>query len=182
MNRADRVRLLAAVEAIAGAVRQELKAEAAEEHERNGMTASWTAEGVTVSGSQSHDHHEVTDNDELMAYLVAEHPEMIMTIVVPRNPEHLKTWLAQQAAQGPIASMTEKLKPGESAPLAAAIPGVVFVRGGVFNTVSVKVDGSVKRELSARAKEALKEGLDSSRELSWLFRRALLELEEGEAG
>jgi hypothetical protein len=178
MNRADRIRLLAALEAAAGTIRTGLKAEAAAEHGKEGMAPSWTAEGVTVSGSQSHDHHEVIDNDELMAYLVAEHPEMVMSVVVPRNPEHLKGWLEEKAKEGPIASMRGKLKPGESAPLAAAIPGVVFVRGGVFGSISVRVDSGVKRELAARAKAALEQ--DSSTELASIFQAGLLELEAGE--
>jgi hypothetical protein len=151
MNRGDRIRLLAALDAMAGAIRLGLKAEAAEEYDREGMTPTWKAEGVTVSSSQSHDHAEIVDMDELMAYLVAEHPEMVMTVVVPRNPDHLKAWLNERAAEGPIASRAATLKPGESAPLAAAIPGAVFVRGGVFGTISVKVDSGVKRDLSKRA-------------------------------
>jgi hypothetical protein len=178
VNRADRIRLLAALDAIAGQIRTGLKAEAADEHAREGMAPSWKAEGVTVSGSQSHDHAEIVDQDELMSYLLEEHPEWVTTVVVPRNPEHLKAWLAEQAKLGPIESMRGKLGPGDDAPLAAAIPGVVFVRGGVFGSISVKVDTTVKRELAERARQAL--AADAPGELASVFQLANLELEAGE--
>jgi hypothetical protein len=178
MNRVDRMRFLAALEAAAGIIRAGLKKEAADEHAREGVSPSWTAEGVTVSGSQSHDHAEVEDNDELMAYLVAEHPEMITTVVVPRNPEHLKAWLAEKAKGGPVPSALGKLAPGQSAPLAAAIPGVVFVRGGVFGSISVRVDSAVKRTLAAEAQRAVAGG--ASPALADVFQVSLLELEATE--
>jgi hypothetical protein len=175
VNRIERLQLLAALDALSGEIRSGLKAEAAAEHERERMAPTWKAEGVTAAGSQSHDHAEVVDRDELMAYLVAEHPEMIMTVVVPRNPEHLKDWLNARAEEGPIASAVGKLAPGESAPLAAAIPGVVFVRGGVFGTISVTVDKTVKRELAARARLLLAGEATSG--LGAVFETARLALE-----
>lgn len=174
MNRADRMRLLAALEATAGVIRSELKAEAAATFAQDGMAPSWAAEGVTVTGSLIHDCLEVVDEDELMAFLVKEHPDWVMTVVVPRNPDHLRKWLKEQAALGPIDSAVGKLKPGQHAAGKAAIPGTVWVKGGGFKTVSVTVEASTKKRLAELAKQAL-EG-EVPPELGTLFEgRAALE-------
>lgn len=158
MKRADKLRLLAVAEAVAGAIRKELKTDAEKSFVDDGVSASWSSDGVSCVGSRTHDRVEVADQDELMCYLVKHHPEWVTTVVVPRNPEHLKTWLADLAKAGPEGGVWPE-QPGGSAPVAGDVPGLVFIRGGQFKTVSVSVDGTAKRELAKLATVSLAGGL-----------------------
>ena len=131
MNRADQLRLLAVAEAISGAVRKLLKADAEKSFVDDGVSVNWAADGVTCAGSRTHDSVEVADLDELMSWLVEHHPEWVMTVVMPRNPEHLKTWMADLAKLGPHEGKLPDA-PGGTAPVQGDIPGLVWVRGGCF--------------------------------------------------
>lgn len=174
MNRADMIRQLAALEALAGAMREALKEEAAAEHADNGTTPSWrTADGTLVVGSVHGDRCEVTDQDALMAWLVEQYPQMVHTVVVPRDPKVVAALLADVAASGPrpdpVTGERPALQPGEQAANAADIPGVVYVQGGLFKTITVTVESTAKRRLKTEARDYLA-GISDGFDLGRLFR------------
>ncbi len=151
------LRLLAVAEAVAGQVRKRLKDDAEKSFTGDGVSVSWNADGVSCVGSRTHDRVEVADQDDFMEWMVAEHPEWVQMIVVPRNPEHVKAWLADLAKAGPEGGIYPK-DAGGTAPVAGDIPGLVWVRGGQFKTVSITVDGTAKRELGKLAAKSLDGG------------------------
>lgn len=53
---------------------------------------------------------------------------------------------------GPRKRAVVRLSPGESWATAADVPGVVFVKGGTFGTLSVTIDRSLKRGLASAAR------------------------------
>ena len=154
MKRADQLRTLAILDAIAGELRRALKADAKAAFTQDEVSVNWAADGVTAAGSRTHDRVEIADQDELMCWLIEHHPDWVMTVVVPRNPEHLKTWLADLAKAGPHEGHLPEA-PGGTAPVQGDIPGLVWVRGGCFKTLSVTVDGTAKRRLASVARAAL---------------------------
>lgn len=160
MNRADRIRLLAVLDAMAGEIRRDLKADAAAEFIKEGMAPTWKADGITAAASRTHDRVEIADEDEFMVWLLENHPEWVRTVVVPINPEQIKQYLASLATFGPSLEEDEPMpEPGRSAPTYARVPGLLWVRGGEFKTVSVTVETPVKRELAKLARTALDGGV-----------------------
>lgn len=161
MNRVDKLRALAALEAAAGEIRAALKADAAAAFVDDGVVVSWrTIDGTLATGSMSHDRCEIADRDEFLAWLVQEFPQLVHTVVDIRNPDVVKKMLEGWAQQGPgldggspaVDPQPPELSPGESWSTAAKIPGVVFVKGGMFGTLSITVDRAVKKRLASAAR------------------------------
>lgn len=175
MNRAEMLRELAALEALAGAMRAALKDEAAAEFAGNGQVPSWKSpDGTTAVGSMHQDRCEVVDPDAFMAWMVEHMPQMVHTVVVPRDPKVVAAYLADVAESGPnIDPDTGRrpvLKPGETGPNAAGIPGVVYVQGGSYKTVSITFPPAVKRRLTEAAVAYLASGDEGISDLVGLFR------------
>lgn|SRR6185436_7556883 len=168
------VRQLAALEALAGAMREALKDEARSEFEGNGTAPSWRLpDGSLVVGSVHGDRCEVTDADAFMAWLVEHMPQVVHTVVVPRDPKVVTAFLAEVAESGPRPDPTTgerpDLEPGDQGDNAADIPGVVFVKGGLFKTITVTVEPTAKRKLKAAA-QAYLAGATDGLDLGGLFR------------
>lgn len=156
MNRIQKLRALAALEAAAGAIRTALKAEAATAYAEDGMVPSWSSKtGISAGGSITNDRCEIDDPDDFMAWLVEHKPQLVHTVVVPRDPKVVAAFLAELAESGPRPDpKTGKQPPldaGDAWPNAAEVPGVMFVKGGLFGTLSVRVDSDVKKRLAAWA-------------------------------
>jgi len=168
------IRQLVALETLAGVMRDALKAEAQAEHDDNGTAASWrTTDGTLVTGSMHADRCEVTDQDAFMAWLVEQYPQMVHTVVVPRDPKVVAALLADVATSGPRPDPSTgerpELEPGEATDNAADIPGVAFVRGGTFKTITVVPDAGAKRRLKTQARDYLA-GVADGFDLKRLFR------------
>lgn len=168
------VRELAALEALAGAMRDALKDEARGEYEGNGTAPSWRlADGSLVTGSVHNDRCEVANQDAFMAWLVEHMPQLVHMVVVPRDPKVVAAFLAEVAESGPRpdpeTGERPDLEPGDQADNAADIPGVTFVKGGLFKTVTVTIDPGSKRRLKAAALAYLAGGEDGL-DLRRLFR------------
>lgn len=173
MKRSELMQRVIGLEAVAAAGRAALKAEAEAEYDGNGTVPSWKSAGVSVTGSQRHDRCEVVDQDALMAYLVEHYPQMVHTVVVPRDPKVVAALLAEVAESGPApdpeTGVRPVLKPDDMAPNAAGIPGVVFVAGGAFHTITMTVDSTTRRVLKAAALRYLT-GEEDAFDLEQLFR------------
>lgn len=188
MNRVDRLRALAALEAAAGELRAALKAEAAAAFVDDGVVVSWrTVDGTLASGSMSHDRCEVADHDEFLAWLVEHHPQLVHTVVEIRNPDVVKKMLEGWAKLGPgldgrspaAAPRPPALSPGESWSTAAKIPGVVFVQGGLFGTLSITTDRGLKKRLAGAARAWVSGAASGTLDLAALVRSSY-ELEESD--
>lgn len=168
------VRQVVALEALTAEMRAALKAEAQEEHEGNGTVPTWKLpDGTSVVGSQHADRCEVTDQDAFMAWLVEHMPQLVHTVVVARDPKVVAAVLADVAKSGPRpdpeTGERPELKPDEQADNAADIPGVAFVQGGAFKTITILADSGVKRRLKLLARDYLA-GIADGFDLGRIFR------------
>lgn len=174
MNRVEKLRALAAFEAAAGAIRAELKEEAAALHTKDGVVPSWkTTDGTTAVSSVRHDRVEVIDPDEFLAWLVEHRPHMVKSVVVPISPDSVKRLLADFAEDGPMrdpeTGAVPVLKPGETAQPAVDVPGLEFVKGGAFNTVTITFDAQAKKRVAAAARAWLEQSGGGPLDLERLF-------------
>ena len=168
MSRADLVARLIAYEAAARQIKAALKAEGALEHEQNGSTPTWRLAFATASGSETHDRIDVTDLEKLMDYLGKRYPTEVATrtVRVVRNQEWL-TQLRERLAILHRADLDEIAgqERAEDAPPplirddeGAEVPGVTFVAGGDFLTVSVTPAMSARHHALAAARRGVLTG------------------------
>lgn len=133
LTRADRIRALAMCEALAGVLRDGLKAEAAKDAEA-GTLDTWRAAGITVSASEYHPCVVVVDELQFLRYVQAVHPSEVEQR--PR-PAWLTEFLKKLAAQGGPPVDRE----------GTVIPGLEYRPGGGFKTISVQYSGDTKQVL-----------------------------------
>lgn len=145
MNRAQVVRALLACDALAGELRRALKADARAEFDEQECAATWRLKGVgTVSTSLTSDRVAVTDEAVFLEYVKDAYPTEVEEIHVFRPRE---TW--RRAFLEGVAKRGEPLCDKEG----RVVPGVSFVPGGEFHTVSVTPDDEVKAALKRIAAE-----------------------------
>lgn len=151
-----------AYEAAVREIKRALKAEGAMEHRENGTTPTWKLAFATASGSESHDHVDVTDPEKFLDYLETRYPTEVetKTVRVVRNPEwaiRLREGLAalHRADLDEIAEQERS----EDAPApvirdaeGTEVQGVAFVGGGEFLTVSVTPSTDARHHVSRAAR------------------------------
>lgn len=145
MNRAQVVRAVLACDALAGELRRQLKADAKAEFEEQDCAATWRLKGVgTVSTSLTSDKAVVSDEAAFLDYVRDAYPTEVEEIRIVRPRENwLRAFLEGVAKRGePVCDRDGR-----------AVPGVVFVPGGDFHTVSIIPDDEMKAELKRAATE-----------------------------
>lgn len=142
LNRAQIVRTIAACDALAAELRNALKADAAAEYAEQGTAPTWRMPGFTVSTSITHDAIEVVDERAWRAYVKQAYPTEIETVIRVR-PAWQNVFFAGVAQRGDPPCDVE----------GTVIPGLVFVAGGDFKSVSVLPLAGTKANLRAVAQE-----------------------------
>lgn len=167
-RRDDLIARLVLFEAAAKQIKAALKAEAEVEHRENGTTSTWRVGFARASGSETHDHVDVTDPSAFLDYLEARYPTEVETKLVraPRNPEWASR-IRENLAALHRADLDEIAEQGVQVPAlrdapppiirdeeGTEVPGVTFVPGGQFLSVSVTPSLAAK----VRAREAARAG------------------------
>jgi hypothetical protein len=143
MNRLDLIAMKAYGEALTKAAAEALKADGRHEWEHNVSAVTWRVPGANASASISNTRLEVIEVQQFLSWLRSSgYADEVIQIFAPRNPEWLKRWL-ERAAKEVGAGKIE------------APPGTKLEEGGQFKTVSVTVDGPVKRWLEERIRACL---------------------------
>lgn len=116
------------------ALHEALKAEGRVEHEAHKMASTFRAGFATAGTSVTNDHVEITDQDALVAYIAGRYPTEVVTRTVTsvRNPAWLERLLDTWAVVGP-----EDDEGTIADDDGVIVPGVKWVEGGQFITVSV---------------------------------------------
>jgi hypothetical protein len=144
VNRAQQVEALAACEALAKALRENLNADARAEFVEQGCAPSWRLPGFTVSTSLTSDVIAITDEAAFKAYVAERYPTEIETVTITR---------VRQAWQGGM--FAKLLAAGE--PLSddegTVVPGLEFRPGGDFRSVSLLPKSATKLRLATVAAE-----------------------------
>jgi len=144
MNRAQVVQTIAACDALAAALREALKADAAAEYAEQGTAPTWRLPGFTVSTSIAHDAVVVVDEAEWIRWVKRDHPSEVETITRVR-PAFRDAFFAELAEQG-------RMNPPHTTD-GEVVPGLEFYAGGEFRSVSVLPLASMKRALYTIARE-----------------------------
>lgn len=131
-SRSEKLRLLAAHEAAAKALRDDLVAEARREVEENGTAPTWRLPHGRITTALTRNRVEIVDQDAFMDWLFQQHPTEVVerTVREVRNPAWLRRELEEMAAETPE--------------LADGIPGLVFVKGGEYRSTSFTLETDVK--------------------------------------
>lgn len=142
MNRADLIRAVAACEAAAKEFRAALAADAAAEWESQGTAPTWRLGDVTVSCSLAHPSIHIFDEPKFLEWVRQFHPDQVETLVRVRP--------AWQAVF--FESVLERGDPpcdegGE------AIPGVQYMVGGSFKSLSIRPSTELQGQLRRAARE-----------------------------
>lgn len=159
-NRADAIRVIAACEAVAKALREGLTGEARSEYDDNGTRAVYDVTGIgKVVASISQPGIEIEDRDAWMAYAATKWAEEIKMIPTWINPAVEKEILAA------LVKLPEIVTDKEIAPImdardkgevigadGAIIPGLAWRTGGTFKAASLTVDPKLKRHMSEVAR------------------------------
>lgn len=142
MNRANIVQAIAACDALGAELRRQLKADAAAEYAEQGTAPTWRLPGFTVSTSITHPTVEVVDEPAFRRWVEVEYPTEIETIKRVRP--------AWQAAF--LAEVTRRGDPPCDAG-GIVLPGLRYVPGGEFRSVSVLPSADTKSVLRTMAQE-----------------------------
>jgi hypothetical protein len=142
VNRAQLVQTIAACEALAAEMRRVLKAQAVLEYEREGTKAQWQLPGYTVSSSISQPSIQVVNEHEWVKYVKAEHPHQVETITRP-YPAWQGVFFEELVGRGdPPCDRDGRV-----------VPGLAYVPGGEFRSVSVLPGKATKDSLKAIAQD-----------------------------
>lgn len=143
MNRADHIEALAAVDALAKALREALNAEARAEYESQGTVPSWRLPGFTVATSLSADSAVIVDDAEFKAYVADAFPTEVETVTVTRvRPAWQAVFLKELVARGEACDGDGRV-----------VAGVEIRPGGAFGSVSVIPNAETRDRLRAAARE-----------------------------
>ena len=134
-GRDDLMRRYLAYKAAEKALHAALKAEGQVEHEAHRMAPTFRATFGVASASVTNDHVEITDQDALIGWIAGRYPTEVVTRTVTsvRNPAWLERLLDTWATIGPEDEETGSIADDEG----RIVPGVRWVEGGEFITVSV---------------------------------------------
>lgn len=144
MNRAAKIRTIAAAEALASALRESLAADAAAEIEREGTTPSWKAPGFSVKVSTSNDVVVVADPKAFIDWVAANYPTELYEVRETRVREAWqRKFLAEVLKRG-----TPPCDDG-----GAVVPGLQYRPGGEFRSVSLTPERATKDRLKLIAHE-----------------------------
>jgi hypothetical protein len=157
VTRAEKIRLMLAHTAAAKALRAELEAAARHEHDHEHVRVKWDVPGIAAFATQAHDHAEVADPDAFFTYLEKRFPTEIITRTVRevRNQRWLSDLLEAWVKRGPAPRRPSALPdepPGVLDEDGSLIPGLKWVAGGAFKSLTVKPDGAVSRRLDQAAR------------------------------
>lgn len=155
MSRASLALRLLVAEATVKAARAALRAEGELEHTENRSVPTWRMSFATVAGSETRDHAEVTDPKAFLGYLIGRYPTEVTqrTVTEVRNPEWLAQLLDRLAVAGPVNEAGDVTDDEHT-----VIPGVKFVPGGRFVTVSVTPKPPARVRLAKAARRAVETG------------------------
>lgn len=143
MNRAEHIEALAAVDALARALREALNADARAEYEEQGTVPSWRLPGFTVSTSLSLDSAVIVDEAEFKGYVTSAFPTEVETVTITRvRPAWQATFLKALAARGDACDADGRV-----------VAGVQIRPGGEFGSVSVIPNADTKERLRAASVE-----------------------------
>ena len=142
MNRAQMVQAIAACDVLAAELRKALRADAEAEYVEQGTAPTWRMPGYTVSTSISHDAVVVADEKAWRAWVGRDHPGEIETVSYVRR-SFQDAFLASLGENG-------RMDPPHTAD-GEIVPGLVFVPGGEFRSVSVLPMPATRSSLRAIA-------------------------------
>lgn len=136
------VQTIAACDALAAEMRRVLKAQAMAEYQQQGTATQWKLPGYTVSSSITKPSITVVNDHQWLEYVKAEHPHQIETVIRPYS-----SW------QGVF--FDELVTRGDP-PCdrdGRVVPGLEYVPGGEFRSVSVIPGSATKDSLKAIARD-----------------------------
>lgn len=144
MNRRETVQALAACDALAAELRKKLRAEAEVEYRDQGCAPTWRMPGFTVTSSVTHNGVAVDDQAAFVAYVAEAYPTEVETVTVTRvRPAWQERFLKDVVGRGEPPCDAD----------GRVIPGLRFVPGGEFKSVSVTPAPATKDELRFTARQ-----------------------------
>lgn len=144
MNRSDKIRAIAAYEALAKALRDQLASEARAEIEQDGTVPTWRSPGVAVAVATSNPTITVTDEAAFTEWVASRWPTEVEEIHTVRvRPAWRSKVLGDAIRRGdpPCADDGE------------VIPGCQYNPGGGFRSVSLTPERSTREALKLLAAE-----------------------------
>lgn len=142
MNRAQVVQAIAACDALATELRRALRADAAAEYAEQGCAPTWRMPGYTVTTAVTHGAPRVADEAALLAYVADRYPTEVETIRRVR-PAFLVRLLDEVTGRGEPPCDSD----------GTVIPGLEWVPGGEFRSVSIRPAPGTVAELRRVARE-----------------------------
>lgn len=157
-SKAELVALALAHEAAAKALRDELEARAEHAWLTDGAATTDRLGFATASTSTSQDTVAIVDDDLFLPWLKRNHPTEVVDkwerVTRPRNPK----WVRKRIQDfRPVATPEEikELEPDDTTGVVdedgTIVPGVVWIRGGRFKSISVRPEAAAAERLRGAA-------------------------------
>ncbi len=138
------VQALAACDVLAAELRKKLRSDAEVEFREQGCAPTWRIPGFTVTASITHNGVAVDDQAAFVGYVAAAYPTEVETVTVTRvRQAWQERFLKEVVARGEPPCDAD----------GTVVPGLRFVPGGEFKSVSVTPTADSRSELRATAKE-----------------------------
>lgn len=139
MNRAEKIRAIAAYEALAKALRASLADDAVAEIEREGTAPTWRAPGFAVSVTTSNPTVAVTDTAAFLAWVQKRYPTEVYEI---REARVRAAWQSKL-----LAAVLKRGAVGDPV-TDEVIPGIEIRDGGAFRSVTLTPDRDTRERLA----------------------------------